>query len=478
MPNPLEGLNPQQQDAVEHLDGPLCVFAGPGSGKTHTLIRRIACLIWLDVDPSQIMAITFTRKAADELKRRLRNLVGKDVYADTFHAFCFRTLRRYFSRIGGDNNFRIADEDDQQKIIKNLPAANNNPDARPSDIKLEIQNYKLDPNALRPDLADPAWLRDWYRPYQAELDKRNMLDFSDLLRETVRLFKECPDLLNKARDRYHYTHVDEYQDTNYLQGELAHMLAGPRGNICVVGDDDQSIYGFHGACPDNIRKFTEEQYPGARTITLEQNYRSTKTIVKASLAVIKNNVDRRPKKLFAKNKKGSLIKIIHSRDEKIEAQEIARTIRNLQREEPDLEYRDIAILYRSRWIDGNQRIEEDLKAELTSNGIPFNMRRSGALDRRALLEDDLNYVVPDRDEVALSTVHGAKGLEYKVVFMIGLEQGIFPDRRNCLEEERRLFYVGMTRAKKLLYLSYAKRRNNRYRICAPFLKEIPPSLTR
>lgn len=474
MPDPLDGLNPQQQEAVEHLEGPLCVFAGPGSGKTHTLIRRIGCLIWLGVDPSQIMAITFTRKAADELERRLADLDDLDdtdrVYANTFHAFCREELSQYF-------DFNIADEDKQISIIESLPAAANNPDVNSRNIKLEIQNYKLaltNPDAAEPD---PAWIRDWHDPYQAALVDENMLDFADLLMKAITVFQECPNVIERLHERFRYIHVDEFQDMNWAQGRLATLLAGPSQNICVVGDDDQSIYGFQGAYPDNIRAFNI-QFPDAEIMRLNQNYRSTRTIVEASRRVIERNNNRIPKNLFTENHDGRLIKIIHSDDETNEARKIANVIQFLIEnpsclliENPNLEYRDIAVLFRNRWV-GDNMVEE-----LRRGQIPFNMRRSGALGRRELL-GDLNYVVPDRDEVALSTVHGAKGLEYKVVFMIGLEEGIFPDYRNCLEEERRLFYVGMTRAERLLYLSYVSRRGRRERAPSTFLNEVPHALTR
>ena len=454
---PLDDLNPQQREAVEHQNGPLCVVAGPGTGKTRVLTCRIARLIKSGVDPSQIMAVTFTRKAAGELKRRLRRLVGIDnVYANTFHAFCRETLKHDFDIIGGDINFEVADESTQDEILADLPGCD----------KLKIQKYKLrDPNAVE---ADPAWLQQCYEPYESELRTRNMLDFADLLAKTVQLFEECPDLLARKREALHYIHVDEYQDTNYLQGKLAHMLAGSRGNICVVGDADQSIYGFQGAHPDNIRTFTTEQYPGAEIVTLSQNYRSTKKIVKASLAVIENNKNRIPKNLFTNNIEGGFIKIIRNSCNVTEAREIARTISSLHG--PQYKYRDIAILFRSRWV------ADELKEKLRCRQIPFNMRRSSALGRRELLGDAGEG--DDRDEVTLSTVHGAKGLEYKIVFMIGLEQGTFPDKRNSLEEERRLFYVGMTRAERLLYLSHVSRRGGRMRLPSIFLNEVPHALTR
>ena len=287
-----------------------------------------------------------------------------------------------------------------------------------------------------------------------------MLDFSDLLVKTIQLFKERRDLLRRERDRYRYIHVAEFQDTNYLQGKLARMLAGRHGNICVVGDDDQSIHGFHGAYPDNIRKFTT-QYPSGKTITLEQNYRSTERIVNASLAVIKNNNDRIPKNLSTDNRKGGPIKIIRNSCDMTEAQEIAKTICLLHSLKFDnFDYRDIAVLFRSRWV------ADKMKKELHSKKIPVLESRKDALN--------------DVDKVALLTVHSAKGLEYKAVFMIGLEQGIFPNKheQNNLEEERRLFYVGMTRAKKLLYLSYVSRRGQRTRSPSIFLNEVPHALTR
>ncbi len=435
MPNPLDGLNQQQLEAVEHQNGPLCVFAGPGSGKTRVLICRIARLIQTGVKPENIMAVTFTRKAAGELKRRLNEMVGNSaVYANTFHAFCRATLKRHYSLIGGDKNFEVADEEMQDQLLTNLPDCD----------KLKIQKYKLrDPNAVE---AHPAWLQECYEPYESALKERNMLDFADLLAKTVQLFEECPDLLANARDALRYIHVDEYQDTNYLQGKLANMLAGPRGNICVVGDDDQSIYGFHGAHPDNIRKFTE-QYPSAETVTLEQNYRSTKTILKKAVSVIENNNNRVPKYLFTRNKQGGQIRIMHSQNRWEEAAKIAKSIQTLMTKWNGLQYRNIAVLYRNGWV------AKELKKKLTARHIRFTSK-AGALGQKELLGDAGDG--DDPNAVALSTIHGAKGLEFKIVFLIGLENDIIPDRRCSREEERRLFYVGMTRAEQLLYLSYAE----------------------
>ncbi len=470
MPNEEKTPNEQQRKAIEHTEGPIRVFAGPGSGKTYVLTERIARLIESGVSPENIMAFTFTRKAAGELKRRLRKLVGNDeVQASTIHSFCLKMLKLHYDRIGGNNDFELADELKQHDILKGLPACDilpgNDLDRELRKRSLEIQNYKVKHRNIFTHTQ--SWIQNWYRPYQIQLSRYKMLDFADLLDKTVRLFEECPDLLAEVNDEIRFLHVDEYQDTNRLQEKLARQLAGPNDSIFVVGDDDQSIYGFHGAQPNNIRKF-ERHYPNARTVTLTQNYRSTKSILNAAVSMIKNNKDRVSKNLITKKNQGG--KVIISRCDTFfaESRTIAERIKILVA--LGYKYSDIAVLYRNRWLAKN------MQGALYQNEIPYNVRQTEILGRPELLGWGAMDNENGANEVTLSTIHGAKGLEFRAVFLYALKDAIIPDPRNDIEEERRLFYVGMTRAKEVLCLSYAERHKGAGKYPSRFLYEIPDHL--
>jgi len=626
----LAQLNPMQQQAVQHDTGPLLLLAGAGSGKTRALTHRIAWLIEkYKVDPWQILAVTFTNKAAGEMKARLEELLGdaQGLWVSTFHSMCVRILRQEIEVLGFSRNFTIYDDQDQERLLKILLR------------ELDIDEKVLKPRAVAAAIDRAKNLGIWpdqldggdyhtdeitriYALYQERLQQANALDFGDLLMQTVRLLEEHPAVLEKYRQRFHYVLVDEFQDTNQVQYRLVHLLASGHGNLCVVGDDDQSIYRWRGAEVGNILGF-ERDYPGCVTIRLEQNYRSTKTILDAADAVVANNIGRKKKKLWTENATGEGVTLETLPDDLEEGRYLASEIGRLQRNNRRL--RDIAIFYRtnaqSRSIEEalrNERIPyvmfgglkfysrmevKDILAYLriisnpadsisarriinvpargigavTVNKIaPFETESGGflpacrrALERGALkgaaaakvkafadliddfkqradetpypqltselieeigygpqlraehteearnrmdnlqqllagmeehfgregtlveyleqvsLITDVDSYDPSLDRVTLMTLHAAKGLEFPVVFMVGMEEKLFPHSRSAegreeLEEERRLCYVGMTRAMEKLYLTHTRRRRifGDYQFNPPsrFLGEVPAQL--
>ena len=315
----LQGLNDQQMKAALHGEGPLLILAGAGSGKTRVLTNRIAWLISeKGVNPWNILAITFTNKAAGEMRERVNTLVeyGADaVWVATFHSTCARILRRYIDGIGYQNNFTIYDSDDQKTLMKNV--------CKELRIDTKVLKEKMILSAIssaKDKLIGPEEFAEEagedyegsriaaaYTQYQKQLHQNNALDFDDLIMKTVELFEKVPDVLRMYQDRFQYIMVDEYQDTNYAQFRLVSLLAGKRRNLCVVGDDDQSIYRFRGADIRNILDF-EKIYPDCTTIRLEQNYRSTQHILDAANAVIANNKNRKTKHLWTGNGSGELIR--------------------------------------------------------------------------------------------------------------------------------------------------------------------------
>ena len=313
-----DSLNDRQQEAVFHTDGPVLILAGAGSGKTRVLTHRVAYLIEnKNVNPWNILAITFTNKAAGEMRERVDDIVGfgsESIWVSTFHSTCVRILRRYIERLGFGNNFTIYDTDDSKNIMKDVCK------------RLEIDTKQYKERALlsaissaKNDLISPEEyelkaMGDYgkqkvasvYKEYQGVLRKNNALDFDDLIGKTVELFRICPDVLDYYQERFRYIMVDEYQDTNTAQFELVRLLAGKYRNLCVVGDDDQSIYKFRGANISNILDF-EKVFPEAEVIKLEQNYRSTQTILDAANTVIRNNVERKDKALWTDKGEGDQI---------------------------------------------------------------------------------------------------------------------------------------------------------------------------
>ncbi len=649
----VRALNPEQARAVTTTEGPLLILAGAGSGKTRVLAHRIAYLVGVkDVAPWRILAVTFTNRAAAELRERIISLVGergRDVVAGTFHALCARVLRADGEAIGIGRRFVIYDTDDQTSLMKQILREEDMPltgEFRPSIVLGAIsraKNEMLDPTFLAENAVNhrERTIARLAARYQARLRKANALDFDDLLLEAVRLFEESPDVLAKYQDRWRYLHVDEYQDTNRAQYLWIRALAATHHNLCVVGDDDQSIYSWRGADLRNILDF-ERDWPQTAVVKLEQNYRSTQLILDAAHAVVSRNVARKDKKLWTENAGGVRIQRFEAYNEEEEAEWIARQVEGLvggrstaltrradEEEEPRFRARDIAVMYRmnaqSRAIEesclrygiryqlvggtrfysrrevkdalaylrvlrsdtdsvsferiinvpargiGDKTIEtlrtaaarEDAStwgaieaaargelpglAPRTRNALadfaalvrrlrtrvgvlPLpellddvleasgyramladgsedgeerwanllelravttrydDLTPDDALDRlleeTALVADQDSYE-GDADAVTLITLHAAKGLEFPVVFIAGLEEGLFPHSRALedekeLEEERRLAYVGITRAKRRLYLSHAWRRATwgmgQAAVPSRFLIEIPAEL--
>ncbi|SHM87430.1 ATP-dependent helicase [Ruminococcus flavefaciens] len=666
-------MNDMQQEAVFTVNGPVLVLAGAGSGKTTVIVNRIANMInfgnaYFDtkrqggdsdiaflkdyaegktddfdtlrdivaVDPIRpwnILAITFTNKAAGELKERLSAMLGEDalnINASTFHSACVRILRSEIEALGYSRDFTIYDSDDSQRMIKNVMA------------ELDVSEKQLAPKAVLSEISfakdkmiSPAdmlsdagqdyrkkMIAKLYAIYQERMRSANALDFDDILVRTVELFEQFPEVLEKYRNRYKYIMVDEYQDTNHVQFRLVSLLSDEHKNLCVVGDDDQSIYKFRGANIENILGF-EEQFTGAKVIRLEQNYRSTQTILDAANSVISNNTSRKPKTLWTSGEKGDKVYWYKAVDETDEAKFVADTI--LERYKETGRYSDNAVLYRmnaqsnsiermlvkcgipyrvyggmrfydrkeikdvtsylsfinnhndmlrfrriinepKRGIgDSTLAIIEDISRDLKispfevmknceeyaplskkttalksaytlfefltekSEELPLDefldllLDKTGYLDSlKALenadvkienvqelrtsmvqymeqaeepslggfLEEVALYTEADRDDgsddkVTLMTVHSAKGLEYENVFVVGLDDGIFPSARSFdseddMEEERRLAYVAITRAKKRLYLANARQRmlfgQTQHNITSRFMKEIGSEL--
>lgn len=633
------GLNPQQAEAVINTEGPMLIMAGAGSGKTKVLTCRVANLLQRGVRPYRILAITFTNKAAAEMRERVNNMSGpaaKDVWLFTFHAFCARFLRMEIDKLPGyGGNFAIYDTADSQNLIKQILKEMNLDDKRfqPSGILSRISNAK---NALQDAAAFARQAGDFYEQkvadiysrYEQKLQLNNALDFDDLLMLSIKLLQENKEVREKYQDRFDYLLVDEYQDTNHAQYLLTKFLAAKHRNICVVGDADQSIYGWRGADIQNILDF-EKDYPDAKVIKLEQNYRSTQIILDAANAVIENNTGRKPKNLWTENKSGADIIYFQAVDERDEARFVIEQLQNLQRTE-NKKLGDMAILYRT---NTQSRIFEEM---LIKSGISYNMvgglkfyerkeikdiiaylrvifnpadslsllriinvpkrgigdaslakiqayaaannvslfeavSNAAAIDglssrfvsklddlagiifelmnlaNEAPVEDLIDRVLRDtgyleelenertpqaqsridnlhelisvaqefaaseeennlenflahvalvsdiddtelgEDAITLMTLHSSKGLEFPVVFLVGMEEGLFPHARTLMdeteiEEERRLCYVGITRAKEKLFLSSTKMRtiygNTVTYPPSRFLQEIPARLVK
>ena len=636
-----DGLNPDQLDAVVHRDGPLLVVAGAGSGKTRVLTHRIAHLIDQGVHPSQILAITFTNKAADEMRQRVAALVGpvaRTMWVSTFHSACVRILRANADRLGYPRQFSIYDQADAVRLTGyvvrdlHLDAKRFTPRGVHGRISL-WKNEVVDPDGAESQAGNIFDRKhaEIYREYQSRLHKAGAMDFDDLLVNTVRLLRDHPDVLEHYRHRFQYLLVDEYQDTNQAQNEIVLLLAGGHHNVTVVGDTDQSVYRFRGADYRNILQF-EEAFPEVTTVVLDQNYRSTQTILDAANAVIANNAARKPKNLWTDAGRGDRIVRYHAEDEGDEATFIASTARHLH-DDDTMNWRELAVLYRtnaqSRVVEeammrlgvpykvvGGTRFYDrrevkdamaylravvnpsdevsvkrvlnvpkrgvgdasiaKLDAFAAAEGVGFlgALRRAdeagvtgpatrgiasfvdlldelgalvgdtatadddadpdqlvgpgevlqAALDRSGYLseleaEDTVESAgrlenlselvgsareftrldefleqvslvadtddITDDDQVVLMTLHSAKGLEFPVVFLAGVEEGIFPHTRALtepdeLEEERRLAYVGITRARDRLFVTHAWTRSlygsTQYNPPSRFLDEIPGEL--
>ena len=612
--NIYDGLNPAQTQAVAHTDGPLLIMAGAGSGKTKVLTCKIAALLEKSISPYNILAITFTNKAATEMRQRVDNMIGekaKYVWLSTFHSFCARFLRFEIEALGiYKKNFVIYDTADAQTLIKNCLKELNLDEKQyaPYAVQSTISNAKnmmLSPEEFARDAGDffARKVAEIYDVYQQHLLENNALDFDDLLMLAVKVLKEHSDVREKYQDRFQYILVDEYQDTNGAQYQLTTLLAGKYRNLCVVGDADQSIYGWRGADIRNIMDF-EKDYPEAAVIKLEQNYRSTKTILNAANSVIEHNIDRKPKELWTNNPQGE--KIIHytASDERDEADFITREVVK-QKTLFNASYGDMAVLYRTnaqsraleegfmhagvpytmvgglkfydrkeikdilaylrliynpedtvslmRIINVPKRslgavtmnklaefadmynmnlfdavsapetapitpkakhaltafaefimemsnlsmqisVHELIEKVMEKSGYVAELEKENKIENQTRLENmqeflsvaknfeatseeptlenflstvslvsDIDNADIEGDSVTLMTMHSAKGLEFPIVFLAGMEEGLFPHARTLMneaeiEEERRTCYVGITRAERKLYITNAQRR--------------------
>lgn len=404
-------LNREQKEAVCQTDGPLLLLAGAGSGKTRVLTHRIAYLIdEMGVKPWNILAITFTNKAAGEMRERVDGLVGfgaDQVWVSTFHSLCVRILRRHIDRLGYGNDFTIYDTDDQKTVMKSV-CKSLNIDTKmykekallgvissAKDKLVGVREYELDAAG---DFGKAVYARA-YREYQETLKKNNALDFDDLLVKTVELFQSCPEILDSYQERFQYIMVDEYQDTNMAQFELVKLLAQKYRNLCVVGDDDQSIYKFRGANIRNILDF-EQYFPEARVIKLEQNYRSTQSILDAANAVIQNNVGRKGKELWTDKGAGNRIHFRQFDNAYEEAEYIADDVSRRVRRE-GARYKDCAVLYRT---NAHARLLEE---RMIMEGVPYQVVGGTNFYARREIKDILAYLKTidnGRDEVAVRRI--------------------------------------------------------------------------
>lgn len=396
MQNLLEGLNDKQYEAVVNTDGPCLVIAGAGSGKTKVLTHKIAYLLEeKDVKPWNILAITFTNKAANEMKERVENLVGeaaKDMWIGTFHSICVKILRRFIDRIGFDHSFVIFDTSDQRTLIKECLKDLQIDDKMFTDriVQFEISNAKND--MREPEEYEAISKGDYrkekiasvYRLYQKRLKENNAIDFDDIINYTIKIFKENEDVLEYYTNKFNYILVDEYQDTNKSQFTLIRLLANAHGNITVVGDNDQGIYSFRGADISNILNF-EKDFKGTKIIKLEQNYRCTQNILNAANSVIKNNEVKYKKKLWTENEEGSLPTFHVSDDEYDEGRYIVEEINHLRREEY-YKYSDFAVLYRMN--SQSRAIEEILRRE----DIPYKIVGGLKFYERKEIKDTIAYL--------------------------------------------------------------------------------------
>lgn len=631
----LEGLNEQQRKAVQHGDGPLLLLAGAGSGKTKVLTHRVAYLIKVKgISPANILAVTFTNKAAEEMRNRLYDLVGpiesSQLWVSTFHSACVRFLRRDIEKLdmGYGRDFTIYDTTDQMILMKlvmselNIDPKNISPGSILNFISRAKNDLKGPDEVLKTSRTYfEQQVARIYKQYQERLRENNALDFDDLIMLAVKLFETCPEVLDYYQEKFRYILIDEYQDTNHAQYVLSKLLAAKYRNICVIGDDDQAIYSWRGADIRNILEF-EKDYEDVAIFCLEQNYRSTQTILDAAYHVVKNNMYRREKRLWTAKKGGNKIIYYKAEDEKDESMFVANTIARLYTDRK-YDYNDFAVLYRMnaqsralenvlrvaripytiigglrfyeraeikdiiaylrlilnksdsisleriinvparnigkntiaklkefayeqkisvyeamrradqikgiqarsceavlKFVDMIEGIDPDrkpslviqdvlertgyLKAlqeentiesqsrienarELLSEAKDFENRTDGKITLREFLEgitlkSDIDKWNEFDKKVSLMTLHCAKGLEFPVVFMVGMDNGIFPlknsfDSDDEMEEERRLCYVGITRAKDLLYFTSAERRmlfgTESYYSPSLFIDEIP-----
>lgn len=405
----VKNMNSEQSEAVRTTEGPLLIMAGAGSGKTRVLTHRIAYLLdEKDVSPYNILAITFTNKAAKEMKARVEHLVGEEaqvIWMSTFHSMCVRILRRDADRIGIERNFTIIDPTDQKSVIKDVLKSENIDSKRfePRMFIGAISNLK---NELKTSEDAQKEANDFhsqmvatvYKGYQRQLSRNEALDFDDLIMTTINLFERVPETLEYYQNKFQYIHVDEYQDTNKAQYTLVKLLANKFKNLCVVGDSDQSIYGWRGADIQNILSF-EEDYPEAKTIFLEQNYRSTKNILNAANEVIKHNSERKPKGLWTANSGGDKIQYYEAMTERDEAEYVVKEIMKHQRS--GKKYSEMAILYRT---NAQSRVLEET---FMKSNIPYTMVGGQKFYDRKEIKDLLSYlrvIANSNDDISLQRI--------------------------------------------------------------------------
>ncbi|MCT1675445.1 DNA helicase PcrA [Staphylococcus epidermidis] len=405
----VKNMNSEQSEAVRTTEGPLLIMAGAGSGKTRVLTHRIAYLLdEKDVSPYNILAITFTNKAAKEMKARVEHLVGEEaqvIWMSTFHSMCVRILRRDADRIGIERNFTIIDPTDQKSVIKDVLKSENIDSKRfePRMFIGAISNLKNElktPEDAQKEANDFHFqmVATVYKGYQRQLSRNEALDFDDLIMTTINLFERVPETLEYYQNKFQYIHVDEYQDTNKAQYTLVKLLANKFKNLCVVGDSDQSIYGWRGADIQNILSF-EEDYPEAKTIFLEQNYRSTKNILNAANEVIKHNSERKPKGLWTANSGGDKIQYYEAMTERDEAEYVVKEIMKHQRS--GKKYSEMAILYRT---NAQSRVLEET---FMKSNIPYTMVGGQKFYDRKEIKDLLSYlrvIANSNDDISLQRI--------------------------------------------------------------------------
>jgi superfamily I DNA/RNA helicase len=502
----LDGLDDSQRQAVMADDGHLLIVAGPGTGKTLTIVRRIAYLVNQGVKPENILAVTFTNRAAREMKERAESFLGRganNLFIGTFHLLGLKILRQFMQ-----DDFVICDREGQINILKEILKGTKTKAQEAAQRISRIKNFLED----RDEEINAV-----YEAYQASLVEKSALDFDDLILKPIEMF-EAGSLPDNHRERFSHIIVDEYQDINPAQYRLLKLLAGDMSDVCAVGDSDQAIYAFRGADIENFLNF-EKDFKGSKTIALTQNYRSTEAIVNASSGMIKNNLKRIDKNLTAVKERGDQIIIISAPDEKAEGEFIVKEIEarmgctshyNMYAKgttaacDGSYGFSDFAVIFRT---NAQAKAIEDVFME---SGIPYQVIGRKNLRQRKEIENTISYMKsitnpsgeigneqeetllsdddlfdPKANAVTLMTMHMAKGLEFRVVFIVGVEDGLIPYALNKnsadIEEERRLFYVGMTRAKDELFLLGSRNRflygQKLSQSASPFLKEIEADLT-
>ncbi len=420
----LNALNPEQAAAASTLAGPVLVLAGAGTGKTRVITFRIAYMLSLGIAPEQILGLTFTNKAAREMRERLAQLVdaniAEKVTLGTFHSFCIKILRREIRHLGYLPSFTIADESDQQGLLKQAVAelGYHQSGLNLGDVAGTIGRWKnklLEVRDVRKtaDTEYDSVCAEVYECYQSMLEMQNMLDFDDMLLLVFRLFNKYPEVLQKYQERYRYLLIDEYQDTNDAQFTLVKMLAGRECNLCVVGDDDQSIYSWRGANVSNILDFPQF-FPGAKVVKLEQNYRSCSSILNAANAVISNNSNRHDKALWSNLGAGDPVKIVKVSDGEAEADFIGGMIRQIMGEKPELSYKDFAVLYRSN------HLTRELEQSFRRQQLPYRLVGGQEFFKRKEIKDAVAYLkilVNPMEDQSLLRILGTppRGLAQKAV---------------------------------------------------------------